>query len=91
MEAVAWGRQAPGQHQALLDAIPLGRPDDIAAVVALLCSDARGYVSGATIDVNGASASGHDTRAWPQRQPARRILRPHRVDGSISLMIHKAI
>ena len=56
MEAVAWGRDAPGQHQALLDAIPLGRlgrPDDVAAVVALLCSDAGGYVSGATIDVNG--------------------------------------
>ena len=54
--AAAWGRDAPGQHQALLDAIPLGRlgrPDDIAGVVALLCSDAGGYVSGATIDVNG--------------------------------------
>ena len=56
LAAVAWGRDAPGQHQALLDAIPLGRlgrPDDIAGVVALLCSDAGGYVSGATIDVNG--------------------------------------
>ena len=56
MEAVAWGRQAPEQRQALLDAIPLGRlgrPDDIAGIVALLCSDQGGYVSGATIDVNG--------------------------------------
>ena len=56
MAAVSWGRQAPGQHQALLDAIPLGRlgrPDDIAGVVALLCSDQGGYVSGATIDING--------------------------------------
>jgi 3-oxoacyl-[acyl-carrier protein] reductase len=56
LEAVAWGRDAPGQHQALLDAIPLGRlgrPDDVAGIVALLCSDAGGYVSGATIDVNG--------------------------------------
>jgi 3-oxoacyl-[acyl-carrier protein] reductase len=56
MEATAWGRQAPEQHRALLGAIPLGRlgrPDDIAGVVALLCSDAGGYVSGATIDVNG--------------------------------------
>jgi 3-oxoacyl-[acyl-carrier protein] reductase len=56
MEAVAWGRHGPGQHQALLDAIPLGRlgrPDDIAGIVALLCSDQGGYVSGATIDVNG--------------------------------------
>ena len=56
MEAAAWGRTTPGQHQALLGAIPLGRlgrPDDVAGVVALLCSDAGGYVSGATIDVNG--------------------------------------
>lgn len=56
IEAAAWGRQSPEQHRALLGAIPLGRlgrPDDIAGVVALLCSDSGGYVSGATIDVNG--------------------------------------
>jgi len=56
MDAIGWGRQAPEQHRALVDAIPLGRlgrPDDVAGVVALLCSDAGGYVSGATIDVNG--------------------------------------
>jgi 3-oxoacyl-[acyl-carrier protein] reductase len=54
--AAAWGRWTPEQHRALLDAIPLGRlgrPDDIAGIVALLCSDQGGYVSGATIDVNG--------------------------------------
>ncbi len=42
--------------QAFIDALPLrraGKPDDIAGVVAMLCSDAGGYVSGATIDVNG--------------------------------------
>jgi 3-oxoacyl-[acyl-carrier protein] reductase len=56
LEAAVWGRQAPGQHAALLAGIPLrrlGRPDDVAGVVALLCSDAGGYVSGATLDVNG--------------------------------------
>jgi 3-oxoacyl-[acyl-carrier protein] reductase len=56
MEAAAWGRRTPEQHQALLAAIPLGRlgrPDDVAGIVALLCSDQGGYVSGATIDVNG--------------------------------------
>ncbi len=56
MDAAAWGRQAPEQHGALLGAIPLGRlgrPDDVAGIVALLCSDAGGYLSGATIDVNG--------------------------------------
>jgi len=54
--AGAWGRQAPEQHSALVEAIPLGRlgrPDDIAGIIALLCSDAGGYISGATIDING--------------------------------------
>jgi NAD(P)-dependent dehydrogenase (short-subunit alcohol dehydrogenase family) len=41
---------------AFIQALPLrraGKPEDIAGVVAMLCSDAGGYVSGATIDVNG--------------------------------------
>src|SRR5258706_599857 len=47
-----WGQVT----QAFIDGLPLrraGKPDDIAGVVAMLCSDAGGYVSGATIDVNG--------------------------------------
>lgn len=39
-----------------IDTLPLkraGEPRDIAGVVAMLCSDAGGYVCGATIDVNG--------------------------------------
>jgi len=42
--------------QDFIDSLPLrraGRPEDIAGVVAMLCSEAGGYVSGATIDVNG--------------------------------------
>lgn len=42
--------------EAFIQSLPLGRagkPDDIAGVVAILCSEAGGYVSGATIDVNG--------------------------------------
>ena len=42
--------------EAFIESLPLrraGKPDDIAGVVAMLCSDAGGYVSGATIDVNG--------------------------------------
>ena len=56
IEAAGWGRASPEAHRAFLDAIPLrraGRPDDIAGTVATLCSEAGGYVSGATIDVNG--------------------------------------
>ena len=52
IEAADWG----GANQAFLDSLPLkraGKPDDIAGVVAMLCSEAGGYVSGATIDVNG--------------------------------------
>ena len=50
-------RELPdAQKDALLSSIPLGRlgsPDEIAAVVAFLASDAAGYVTGETIHVNG--------------------------------------
>jgi NAD(P)-dependent dehydrogenase (short-subunit alcohol dehydrogenase family) len=42
--------------EAFIQSLPLkrpGKPDDIAGVVAMLCSEAGGYVSGATLDVNG--------------------------------------
>jgi len=52
IEAADWGNASA----AFLESLPLrraGTPDDIAGVVAMLCSDAGGYVSGATLDVNG--------------------------------------
>jgi len=52
----AWGHDSPAAEQAFVASLPLrraGKPDDIAGVVAMLCSEAGGYVSGATIDVNG--------------------------------------
>ena len=52
IEAAGWGNATA----AFINSLPLqraGKPDDIAGVVAMLCSQAGGYVSGATIDVNG--------------------------------------
>jgi 3-oxoacyl-[acyl-carrier protein] reductase len=52
IEAAGWG----DANAAFIESLPLkraGKPDDIAGVVAMLCSEAGGYVSGATIDVNG--------------------------------------
>ncbi len=44
------------QRELMLGQIPLGRlgePAEIAAVVAFLCSDAAGYITGETIHING--------------------------------------
>jgi NAD(P)-dependent dehydrogenase (short-subunit alcohol dehydrogenase family) len=52
----SWGHGNPEAEKAFVQSLPLrraGKPDDIAGVVAMLCSEAGGYVSGATIDVNG--------------------------------------
>jgi NAD(P)-dependent dehydrogenase (short-subunit alcohol dehydrogenase family) len=52
IEAADWGNAS----STFIDSLPLkraGKPEDIAGVVAMLCSEAGGYVSGATIDVNG--------------------------------------
>ena len=49
------------QRSAMLEQIPLGRlgeADEIASVVAFLASDAAGYITGATIPVNGGMFMG---------------------------------
>ena len=52
-------RLSEQQRAKLTDAIPLGRigkPEDIAAAVAYLASDEAGWVTGATLHVNGGMA-----------------------------------
>lgn len=49
------------QRELLLKQIPLGRlgaPDEIAALVSFLCSDAAAYITGETVHVNGGMHMG---------------------------------
>jgi 3-oxoacyl-[acyl-carrier protein] reductase len=52
----SWGMASAEAERLFISSLPLkraGKPQDIAGVVAMLCSEAGGYVCGATVDVNG--------------------------------------
>ncbi|MET8630420.1 3-oxoacyl-ACP reductase FabG [Kitasatospora sp. NPDC004669] len=53
---------SPEQREALLQRVPLGRmarPEEIAAAVAFVTSEAAGYLTGAVIPVDGGAGMGH--------------------------------
>jgi 2-hydroxycyclohexanecarboxyl-CoA dehydrogenase len=55
---ITGGKLTPDIRARLVEDIPVGRTgttEDVAATVAFLCSEGAGYITGATVDINGGS------------------------------------
>ena len=59
IDGPAMQRLSPEQIDGFAAAIPVGRvgrPEEVAALVSFLCSERAGYITGATVDINGGLA-----------------------------------
>ncbi|WP_028919258.1 3-oxoacyl-ACP reductase FabG [Pseudoxanthomonas suwonensis] len=54
--AMAGGRFTPEVLKQMVPAARAGRPEEVAALVAFLCSEAAGYINGQVIGINGGMA-----------------------------------
>ena len=56
LRAMADAQFPPEAVKQLVPAARAGRPEEVAALVAFLCSDAAGYINGQVIGINGGMA-----------------------------------
>lgn len=59
--AAKWGRTIEEEEKISIGSVPMGRaakPEEVASLAAYLCSQQAGYISGALVNIDGASSSG---------------------------------
>lgn len=59
--AKTWGRTVEEEEKISVGGVPMGRPalpEEVASLIAFLCSQQAGYISGALVNIDGASSFG---------------------------------